>query len=200
MVKVKICGLSLLCDIEAVNEAMPDYIGFVFAESRRKITPRQAFTLREKLCPEIMAVGVFVDAPIENIIELVTKGAIDMIQLHGAEDEAYIQKIKALIDNPIIKAVSVNGKGDVQKWNDTSADYLLLDHQSGGTGETFDWDMIGDVSKPYFLAGGLNPENINTAIKTAAPFAVDTSSGVETDGYKDPSKITEFMRLVRYGN
>ena len=199
MVKVKICGLSRPRDIEIVNVAKPDFIGFVFAESRRRISWRQAQGLRSKLAPDIIPIGVFVDETIENILGLVQNGMIDMIQLHGSEDEAYIQRIKALTDRPIIKAVSVGKKGDVQQWDGASADYLLLDHQGGGTGEKFDWDLIGETNKLYFLAGGLSPENVMAAIRSTAPFAVDASSGVETDGCKDPAKITAFVRMVRYG-
>ena len=200
VVKVKICGLTRLCDIETVNKEMPDYVGFVFAESHRKVTSEQAMELRNKLRPEISAVGVFVDAEIEDILYLTKKGTIDMIQLHGTEDEDYILNLKSLTDKPIIKAVCVQHKGDAQKWNDTSADYLLLDHKSGGTGEAFDWDLIGEVGKPYFLAGGLNIENVGTAINQITPFAVDVSSGVEVGGFKDLAKIKEFIRRVRNGN
>jgi len=195
--KVKICGLSRSCDIEAVNIEKPDYIGFVFAESKRKVTPEQAAELKKTLSPEILAVGVFVNEPIENILTLLKNSVIDIIQLHGMENEQYIKELKLLTKAPIIKAVSVHSKGDAQKWGNTSADYLLLDHKSGGTGQTFEWDLIGKVSKPYFLAGGLNIENINEAIVKTTPFAVDVSSGVETVGFKDPVKVKEFIRRVR---
>jgi len=143
MVKVKICGLFRPCDIEAVNAAKPDYIGFVFAESKRKITPSQAMDLRKLLSPGIIPVGVFVNEPIANILSLAQEGVINAIQLHGSEDEVYIQKLKLLTNTPIIKAISIQNKGDAQKWSATSADYLLLDHKGGGTGQSFDWDMIG---------------------------------------------------------
>jgi phosphoribosylanthranilate isomerase len=198
VIKVKICGLSRPCDIEAVNQYRPDYIGFVFAaNSSRKITPWQAAELREKLDPGIACVGVFVDETIENIIALTKSGTIDLIQLHGSEDEEYIQSLKALTDKPVIKAVSVNNKGDVQKWDNTSADFLLLDNHGGGTGKSFDWDLIGAVSKPYFLAGGLCPESAGAAVKRSKPYSLDVSSGVETQGSKDPVKIREFIRRVR---
>lgn len=197
MIKVKICGLFRPCDIEAVNAEKPDYIGFVFAESRRKVTLIQAVELKKLLLPDITTVGVFVDEAVENIFLLVCEGVIDIIQLHGTEDEAYIQKLKQLTGKPVIKAVSVKSKGDVQKWSDTAADYLLLDHKGGGTGQSFDWDMIGEVNKPYFLAGGLRPENISEAIQKTVPYAVDVSSGVETGGVKDLAKIKEFIRRIR---
>jgi phosphoribosylanthranilate isomerase len=197
MVKIKICGLSRACDIEAVNIAKPDYIGFVFAESRRKVTAAQAASLRELLSPDIIPVGVFVNESPRNILSIVQDGAIDAIQLHGTEDEAYIMGLKLLTDKPIIKAISVQNEGDVQKWSETAADYLLLDHKGGGTGQSFDWHLIGKSEKPYFLAGGLNKENVAEAIKKTTPFAVDVSSGVETDGVKDPEKISEFIGRVR---
>jgi len=197
MVKVKVCGLSRPGDIESVNIWKPDYIGFVFASSRRNVTPVQAFELRRKLCSDIIPVGVFVDEPVENILSLVRDGVIDVIQLHGSENEEYIQKIKLLTGKQVIKAVSVQKKGDVQEWTETAADYLLLDNKGGGTGEKFDWDLIGETDKPYFLAGGLNTDNITEAIVKTAPFAVDVSSGVETDGMKDPVKIKKIIRMVR---
>ena len=200
MTKIKICGLSRQCDIDAVNKEKPEYIGFVFAKSRRKITPVKAAALRKILYPDIIPVGVFVNETTENILSIVRSGAIEIIQLHGSEDENYIKKLKQQTSKLIIKAIRVENKGDVQKWSNTSADYLLLDYKGGGTGQTFDWDLIGETTKPYFLAGGLNPENITEAIRKTTPFAVDVSSGVETNGVKDPEKIKEFIRRVRNGN
>ncbi|MCL2762361.1 MAG: phosphoribosylanthranilate isomerase [Treponema sp.] len=197
MIRVKICGLTQQGDIEVVNVERPDYVGFVFAASRRRVTARQAVALRRGLNAGIIPVGVFVDETIENILSLVHDGVIAMVQLHGSENEEYIQKLKRLTDKPVVKAISVQEKGDVQKWTETAADYLLLDHKGGGTGHHFDWDLIGETSKPYFLAGGLHAENIGEAIMKTAPFAVDVSSGVETDGMKDPAKITQFIRMVR---
>ena len=189
MVKIKICGLTRPQDIEVVNLEKPDYIGFVFAESKRKVTPPQAVDLKKILSPDIISVGVFVNETVDNILYLVYNGVIDIIQLHGSEDEQYIEKLKMLTGKKIIKANS----------NSYSADYLLFDNIMPGSGQTFDWDLIGEVSKPYFLAGGLNVENINEAIIKTAPFAVDSSSGVETGGVKDPVKIKEFIRRVRNG-
>ena len=199
MIKVKICGLSRLCDIDVVNDEKPEYIGFVFAKSRRKVTSQPAFDLRKKLDPGIVPVGVFVDEDMGNIISLVRRGVIDVIQLHGSENGEYIGRLKTLTDKPIIKAVAVLKEGDAQKWAETSADYLLLDSGGGGKGQRFDWDLIGEVNKPFFLAGGLCPENIRTALEKVKPFAVDVSSGVETDGFKDRAKIREFIRMVRNG-
>ena len=198
MVKVKICGLTRMRDIEAVNEYKPDYIGFVFAEnSRRKITPQQAVELRKRLRPNIIPVGVFVDETLEDIVALAQDGAIDIIQLHGSQDEGYIQKLKILTGKPIIKAVVAQNKDEIKRWMKSAVDYLLLDNMNGGSGQTFNWDIIGQMDKSYFLAGGLCPENIAEAISRTKPFAVDVSSGVETDGLKDPAKIKEFIRRVR---
>ena len=197
MAKIKICGLTRLCDIEAVNIAKPEYIGFVFAESKRKVTPEQAAKLRAKLLPDIIPVGVFVNETPENILTLVRSGIIDAIQLHGGETEIFIRKIKALTNKPVIKAVSVLKSGDAQKQIDTQADYLLLDNKGGGTGQTFNWDLIGEVKKPFFLAGGLNIENINSAIIKTNPFAVDISSGVEIDGLKNSEKIISIISIIR---
>ena len=197
MTRIKICGLSRVCDIESVNQAKPEYIGFVFAESRRKVTPEQAKELRMKLSPDIIPVGVFVNEKPEVIVSIVKSGIIDIIQLHGDETEEYIKEIKDLTGKPIIKAVSVVKAGDVQKFADTKADFLLLDNKSGGTGQAFDWDLIGEVDKPFFLAGGLNIKNVGLAISQTNPYAVDISSGVEVDGLKDKDKIISIVRNLR---
>jgi len=199
LTKVKICGLTQLPDVHAVNIEKPDYVGFVFADSRRRVTPAQATTLRSRLVYEIIPVGVFVDESIPNILSLVQNGIIQMIQLHGTENEEYIVKLKERTAVPIVKAISVRHLGVVQQWASTTADYLLLDNQGGGTGQAFDWRLIGDTTKPYFLAGGLDEDNIVNAINQTKPFAVDSSSGVETNGLKDPVKIKEFIRRVRHG-
>jgi phosphoribosylanthranilate isomerase len=197
LTKIKICGLTRLCDIEAVNAVQPEYIGFVFTDSRRKVTPSQAAELKAKLSPDIISVGVFVNETPGNILSLVRCGIIDAVQLHGEETEGYIENIKMLTNKPVIKAVSISKVGDVQKWADTCADYLLLDNKTGGTGQAFDWNLIGEVKKQCFLAGGLNIANIETAILKINPFAVDISSGVETDGLKDSEKIISIIRKVR---
>lgn len=199
MVKIKICGLTRPCDIEAANEAGPEYIGFVFADSRRRITPAQALELRKALSPGIIPVGVFVNEAPDHIAALIRNGVIDVIQLHGNETEGDIAKLKTLTGKPVIKAVPVRRAGDAQKWRDSRADYLLLDHRGGGTGQCFDWDLIGETSKPFFLAGGLNKKNIGEAVRKTNPFAVDVSSGVETDGSKDREKIKQVITIVRKG-
>lgn len=197
MAKIKICGLTRACDIDSVNIENPDYIGFVFAESKRRLTPTQAAELKQLLSPNIATVGVFANDSVSNILSLVQNGVIDIIQLHGIENEDYIQQLKQLTQKPIIKAISVEAKGDVQKWSQTAADYLLLDHKGGGTGQHFDWGLIGETTKPYFLAGGLDPKNVAAAIIETTPFAVDVSSGVETNGVKDPAKIKDFIRRAK---
>ena len=197
--KIKICGLTRTCDIEAVNAAKPEYIGFVFAESRRRVTPEQAADLRRGLSDGIIPVGVFLYEKAAFIAELVKNGTIGMIQLHGNEDDEYIKSLKQLTDAPVIKAVPVQKAGDVQKYDLSSADYLLLDNKTGGTGHAFDWGLIGKSAKPYFLAGGLNIDNVAAAINQTAPFAVDVSSGVETNGLKDFVKINDFVGRVRSG-
>jgi phosphoribosylanthranilate isomerase len=200
LTKIKICGLSRPCDIDYANELKPDYIGFVFAESKRRVSYALAKELKAFLLPEIQAVGVYVNEPIGNIIQSVNDGIIDVIQLHGNENEEYIKSVKALTNAPIIKAVSVEKDGDVLTYNNSLADYLLFDYKYGGTGVTFDWDLIGDknkITKPYFLAGGLNPSNVSEAIKKSTPYAVDVSSGVEVDGVKSYEKMKEFVNIVR---
>ena len=201
MTKIKICGLTRLCDIEAVNEAHPDYIGFVFADSKRRITPQAAFRLRERLDQKVLAVGVFVDEKIEQIVDIWSQGIIDVIQLHGHENASYIERLEEKTGRPVIKAVRVRFREDVEFVEAMTCKYLLLDAYSeknvGGTGETFDWNVIGDVKKPFFLAGGLNSNNILQAIKAVEPFGVDISSGVEIDGFKDRDEILEIVRLIR---
>ncbi|MCL2223342.1 MAG: phosphoribosylanthranilate isomerase [Defluviitaleaceae bacterium] len=192
--KIKICGLTRLCDIEAVNAAKPDYVGFVFAQSRRRVTAEQARQLRAALHTDIIPVGVFVNETAENILSLVRGGVINCIQLHGTEDENFIREIKCETSAPIIKAVPIQKHGDAQAHENSLADYLLLDHKGGGTGNTFDWSLIGTLQKPFFLAGGLNPQNIAAAIQTLNPFAADVSTGVETSpGIKNAEKIKIFM-------
>jgi len=197
LVKIKICGLSRSCDIDAANAAKPDYIGFVFAKSQRKVTPDQAFTLRQSLTQGIIPVGVFVNESINTVLSMVTSGIIDVIQLHGDENEAYIQTLRTKTTAPIIKAVPVLKAGDAQSQMALPADFLLLDQKGGGSGRPFDWTLIGELERPFFLAGGLDIDNITTAVQSTSPFAVDISSGVETDGLKDFDKIQAIVRKVR---
>ncbi|MCL2079292.1 MAG: phosphoribosylanthranilate isomerase [Oscillospiraceae bacterium] len=223
MSKVKICGLCSAEDICAVNRALPDYIGFVFAPSRRRVDIKTAAELKARIDARIKTVGVFVNETASLIESLYRSGVIDLAQLHGDEDEAYIAGLRERTDGKqgradgrewmgksvrsggqkrpplqIIKAVSV---GDTMPPLPKNADYLLFDTLSpnrGGTGVSFDWDLLKSCAGlPYFLAGGLSAQNAAKAIKTLSPYCVDVSSGVETDGVKDAAKIEAFVRLVR---
>lgn len=195
--KIKICGLTRLEDIDAVNELKPDYVGFVFAKSRRQITKEHAVTLRRYLNPEIQAVGVFVNELPAIVAGYLEEGVIDLAQLHGKESEEYIHGLRFRTGGEIIQAFSIKTKEDVERAKKSSADYILLDHGKGGTGEVFDWSLIENVERPYFLAGGLYAGNVEQAISQNHPFAVDISSGVETDGLKDKEKIRECIRRIR---
>lgn len=197
MTKIKLCGLTRPCDIECVNELLPEYIGFVFApKSKRYISPEKAQQLREILDGRITPVGVFVDENIEVIADLIKRKIIDAVQLHGNESEQYITDLRRVIDCPVIKAFQIESKADIVSANNSSADFVLLD-SGGGTGKVFDHSLLKDIARPYFLAGGLTPENVETAIKQLAPFAVDASSSLETDGFKDKIKMTAFVNAVR---
>ncbi len=221
IIKIKICGLRRKEDIAIVNETEPDYIGFVFASSKREVSEETAAELARLLKPQIQKVGVFVDAPPERIIRLLQEGVIDLAQLHGSESEADVRRIreatgKEVIRTRILKLVAAAdcvGEQDVARsfntdaqnvWQslDTEADYLLLD-SGKGSGKVLNWHDLAkraDVGKPYFLAGGLNPENVTEALaqlRENLPYAVDVSSGVETDGYKDAEKIRLFIEKVR---
>lgn len=201
MTKIKICGLTRVCDIEAVNEALPDFVGFVFADSKRRIKPQDAIGLKNLLDKKIQAVGVFVNEDIANIADICLRGIIDIVQLHGQEDVTYMEKLQQEIEKPVIKAVGVRSREDIRAAETLTCQYLLLDtysaKQAGGTGKTFDWNIVDEVKKPYFLAGGLNSNNILQAIKTVRPFGVDISSGVEVNGFKDKDKILEIVKLIR---
>lgn len=200
MTKIKICGLSRPEDIEEVNACRVDYAGFVFWEpSRRYITAARAKELKAMLLPEIAAVGVFIDERAEIVAKLLNDGVIDMAQLHGSEDEAYIGRLRELADGRIIKAFRIRSAEDAARAEQSSADYILLD-SGAGSGEVFDWSFLRNVSRPYFLAGGLDPHNVKKAIETLHPFAADVSSGVETDGKKDKTKIAAFVSAVREGS
>ena len=197
MTKIKLCGLSRPCDIETANELKPEYIGFVFAsKSKRYITSEKAANLKRLLNPHIKAVGVFVNESPENIASLLNSGTIDMSQLHGNEDETYINQLRQLTGKPIIKAFRIETASDMETANRCSADYVLLD-SGAGTGTVFDWKLIQGMKRPYFLAGGLGVENVESAMKSLHPFAVDVSSGIETDGAKDKTKMAAFVAAVR---
>ena len=199
MVKVKICGLRRPEDIEAANVAKPDYVGFIFVpETKRYVNPDLAASFRRDLAADIQTVGVFVNAPIEEVVAICQAGTIDLVQLHGEEDQAYIAHLKGQVDQNIIKSVAV---GDELVVDPNQADYLLFDSLSpshGGSGKIFDWQMVSAYQeKPFFLAGGLGVENIEEALKVVRPYAVDASSSLETDGVKDPVKMQEFVAKIR---
>lgn len=197
MTKIKICGLSRPQDICAVNAAAVDYIGFIFAPSKRRITLEQAAALKAELTAGITAVGVFVNAEPGFIMQAVAQDIIAAIQLHGEESEAYITDLRRLTKLPIIKAFAVESSSDITAANASSADYILLDYKQAGSGQSFDWQLLEHIQRPYFLAGGLNIDNIPAAL-SHRPFALDISSGVETDGYKDMNKIAQIVRRIRH--
>lgn len=207
--RVKICGLKRQEDVEYVNETLPDYVGFVFAPSKRQVTMEQAERLAVMLDPAIRRVGVFVNQPVEQIVELLQREIIQYVQLHGEEDNAYIAALRekcshAGISVTVIKAVQVKQAEDIRQAQEFQSEYLLLDAWSeegaGGNGKTFDWNLIRETEKPFFLAGGLNADNVCCAIRRVHPYGVDASSSLETDGRKDQKKISDFIAGVRSGN
>ena len=194
MKKIKICGLKRREDIEYVNKYQPDYIGFVFAGKKRKLTYDQVVDLKKYLTSSIQVVGVFVNEDISFVEKLVKEHVIDLVQLHGQEDQKYIQALKEKVDVSIIKAIQIKNEDSFNEHYDV--DDYLYDHGTGGTGESFDWSMLKEVDKPVFLAGGINLLNIDDALKKNV-YALDVSSGVETDGFKDEKKIKKIVRRVR---
>ena len=197
MTRIKLCGLREPCDIEAANALKPDYIGFVMApKSKRYITKEKAAALKRLLAPGIQAVGVFVNETPETVAALFRDGVIDIAQLHGDEDGEYIMRLRRLADLPIIRAFRISAGSDLAAALRSPADHILLD-SGAGTGTVFDWDLIRRVERPYFLAGGLNADNVGIAIRALRPFAVDVSSGIETSGRKDITKMAAFTAAVR---
>lgn len=202
MSRIKICGLKRECDIDYVNEFLPDYIGFIFANTKRYVSPELAKTLKARLDSRIKAVGVFVNEDLNTVCAIADSGTIDLIQLHGDENEEYINTVKARTGKPIIKAVRVKSSEQVLAAEKLPCDYLLLDTYRkgsyGGIGESFNWELIPKtLSKPFFLAGGLNSENILQAEKAVKPYCLDISTGVEENGFKSREKINEIIKLIR---
>ena len=204
MVKVKICGIKNLQDVQAVNKHKPDFAGFVFYPlSKRYVSLIVARRLKAALNRHIKTVGVFVNAPVEEIAAAAELGIIDLVQLHGDEGNAYIAELKKICKLPIIKAVRVQDENDIKRADYYNCDYLLFDTYSqsayGGTGRQFNTQLLKGVKihKPYFIAGGLNADNVRHAIKGLKPFAPDVSGGVETDGGKDAAKIKAFIKQVK---
>jgi len=216
---IKICGLSREQDIDYVNEGRPDYAGFVFAQSKRQVTPALAQNLRSRLADGIVPVGVFVNAQINEITSLYNNGVISAAQLHGGENDDYIIKLKEKNNGlPVIKVckfLTIKRKNPAEAQeaerdfaysaysgiiNNKNSDYILID-SGAGSGKTFNWDHLKKlkIEKPWFLAGGINLDNIEKAIKLN-PFAVDVSSGAETDGIKNREKILQLIAIARKGN
>lgn len=205
MAKIKICGLKRIQDIEYVNQAKPDYAGFVFAPSKRQVSKEQARQLIHQLSSEIQSVGVFVNETEQEILDIVQVTGLDLVQLHGDESEDFIIHLKEKLPKTvsIIKAIRVRDATDLARGNDCIADYVLFDAYSkdgyGGTGHAFDWNWIQQLNKPFFLAGGINLDNMDEALQVVRPYGVDLSSSVETDGYKDREKIIEIVNKVKAG-
>lgn len=189
--------MTRLCDVDAVNELRPEYVGFVFAPgSKRRVTPDHAAELKARLIDGVTSVGVFVNEPIENVCRLVDDGVIDVVQLHGSEDEAYISRLRERFHGVVIQAFKIRSEEDVLKANRSSADFILLD-SGAGTGKAFDRDLISSVNRDFFLAGGLSAQDVQSAIRRWRPYAVDVSSAIETNGLKDKDKMTAFVEAVR---
>ena len=208
--KVKMCGISKVETIPAIIDAKPDYMGLVFAPSKRQVTVDQAKTLVEELYKQyavrynsetIKTVGVFVNETVENLLKIAEEVKLDVIQLHGDEDESFIQILKEQSNVEVWKAVQVRSAADAEKWIDSSADMLLFDayhkDERGGTGEVFDWSSLDEFERPFMLAGGIDSTNVARAIRTVRPYGLDISSGIETNGVKDNEKMKAFTNIVR---
>ncbi|MDU5245317.1 bifunctional indole-3-glycerol-phosphate synthase TrpC/phosphoribosylanthranilate isomerase TrpF [Veillonella sp.] len=208
--KVKMCGISKVETIPAVVEAKPDYMGLVFAPSKRQVTVEQAKILIEELHKQcinhydtkvVKTVGVFVNETLDNLVRIADTANLDAVQLHGDEDEAFIQSLKERTNVEVWKAVQIRSAADVEKWIDSSADMLLFDayhkDERGGTGEVFDWSSLDAFERPFMLAGGIDSTNVARAIRTVRPYGIDISSGIETNGVKDDEKITAFTKIVK---
>ena len=208
--KVKMCGISKVETIPAVVEAKPDYMGLVFAPSKRQVTVEQAKMLVEALhkqCKEqnnmvsIKTVGVFVNETLDNLVTIANEANLDVVQLHGDEDEAFIQSLKERTNVEVWKAVQIRRAADAEAWIDSSADMLLFDayhkDERGGTGDVFDWSCLDTFERPFMLAGGIDSTNVARAIRTVRPYGIDISSGIETNGVKDDEKITAFTKIVK---
>lgn len=196
MSKIKLCGLTRTEDAESANQARPDWVGFVFDKGRHFLTDEAAAEIRRVLRPDIPAVGVFVNDAPEHIVALVEAGVIQGVQLHGHESEDYLRVLKRRLFCPFIRVVSVKTTEDVLRWQDTAADYLLLDHGKGGTGQSFDWALIPALSKPWIMAGGIGLANLERAL-SYHPYGIDISSGAETEGLKDREKMIRLVQMVR---
>ncbi len=201
-VRIKLCGMFREQDIDYVNEALPDYIGFIvmFPKSHRNIALDRALRLKERLSPKIKSVAVSVNAPPEQFAKFANSGAAELLQLHGNEDAEYIARLRQLTDVPLIKAVKVTGADDIERAQELDVDFLLLDSGTG-SGKSFDHSLIDRkrITKPFFLAGGLTPENVRQTALDVQPYGVDMSSGIETDKLKDREKILAAVSEIRIG-
>lgn len=197
--KIKICGLKRIEDVISVNVAEPDYCGFIFnvSGSRRSIGAEQLNILVDMLNPEIVPIGVFVNEKTDVILRIVRESGIRMVQLHGQENGEIIHTIQSKAQVPVIKAVSVRSKEDVRSAVLSPADYLLFDCGEGGIGQTFDWNLLEDIPRPYFMAGGIGTHNMEEVLRRFSPFALDVNSSVETDRQKDGKKILAAVRMLR---
>ena len=205
--KIKTCGLFREEDINYANELKPDYIGFVFAESKRKVGVEKAYNLKNKLDKEIKSVGVFVNDNLDFILNLIREKIIDIIQLHGNEDNDFLDNLKTKTNAKIIKFIPVENADSILNSLNIFSDFILLDNLKGGVGKTFNWNYLKEAfelnkkfievfNKKYFLAGGLNKENINEALKFN-PYCVDLSCGLETDGIKDFEKMKYIINITK---
>lgn len=201
MTRIKVCGLSRADDIEAVNLFMPEYIGFVFAKSPRRVTISEAEALKRILNKNIHAVGVFVNESIDKITAICDREIVDMIQIHGDEDEEYIRRLKSKTKKLVIRAFRIKSIEDIKRAQNCCADYVLLDtfkeKTYGGSGHIFPWSLTKTLQREYFLAGGIHGENVTEAVNTCHPYCIDVSSGVETEGQKDINKIKEIIEKIR---
>ena len=198
MTKIKFCGLTRPEDIAAANALKPEYIGFVFApKSKRYVSPQQAAQLRAGLDPAIKAVGVFVNEPPETVARLLNENILDIAQLHGQEDAAYLARLRSLTGKPLWQAFRVETAAGLAAAARSTADMVLLDSGAGGTGTVFNWKLLQGFLRPYILAGGLDADNAADAVTRLHPYALDVSSGIETAGKKDPAKMAAFAATVR---
>ncbi len=199
MTKIKICGLSRPCDIMFVNEAAPDFCGFIIdvPKSHRTISAEQLRQLRPLLNPEIIPVGVFVNAPVDTVASLLNQQFISIAQLHGQEENSYISCLRSLTSAPIIQAFQIHSVSDLILAEKSAADLILLD-SGAGSGQTFDWSLLSSFQRPYILAGGLTPENIPAAILNCRPWGIDLSSGVERNQLKCKRKIKQAVEICRW--
>ena len=197
MTKLKICGLMSALDAAYVNAVQPDFVGLILSPGfRRTVTPEVAQAIRETLDPAVPAVGVFVNAKPEEIAAYASCGIIQYVQLHGEEDAQYLRELRRICRLPVIQAFKIRNAEDIRRAEQSEADLILLDSGTG-TGKPFDWSLLHGIGRPYLLAGGISPENAGEVIAAFHPSGIDVSSGVETDGRKDPAKIRHLTEIVR---